>query len=246
MLTLKQTLSKNDIKWIRSLGSKKGREELQLFIAEGEKLVQEALASSFEVTATYRLDEIGEQCMKQISQLSSPSPALAVIRIPQAISDADIDSIIAQNGLSLALDSVKDPGNMGTILRIADWFGIDAVFASQDSVDIYNPKVVQASMGAIFRKKVIYCDLEEIVTRYTDCGKPVYGTFLDGEDINSKNLNGNALIVMGSESNGISEKIAAHVTERLFIPPYPGNVATSESLNVAIATAITCAAFRRG
>ena len=239
------SISKADIKRIRSLGSKKQRELSRLFIVEGEKMVEEALASGFEVENIYRTEDIGEVAMGQISQLSSPSPVLAVVRMPDEMPEAGIDGLIAARPLCLALDSVRDPGNLGTIVRIADWFGIDAIFASLDTVELYNPKAVQATMGAIFRRKVIYCDLAGVAEKFAAAGMPVYGTFLDGADIYRENLSASGLIVMGSESNGISAEIASKVTSRLFIPPYPRDAAGSESLNVAIATAITCALFRK-
>ena len=152
-------ISKADIKRVRALGSKKQRELSGLFVVEGEKMVAEALVSGFEVEEVYRIDDIGEEAMGRISQLSSPSPALAVVRMPDPPSSDEIDALTASRPLCLALDSVRDPGNLGTIVRIADWFGIDAVFASRDTVELYNPKTVQATMGAVFRRKVIYCDL---------------------------------------------------------------------------------------
>ena len=238
-------ISKADIKRVRALGSKKQREQSGLFVVEGEKMVAEAISSGFEVENVYRTDDIGQQAMEQITQLSSPSPVLAVVRMPAAPSASDIDSLIASRPLCLALDSVRDPGNLGTIVRIADWFGIDAIFASHDTVELFNPKTVQATMGAIFRRKVIYYDLEQVADRFVAAGMPVYGTFLDGADIYREGLSKSGLIVMGSESNGISAQMAGKVTSRLFIPPYPRDAAGSESLNVAIATAITCALFRK-
>lgn len=238
-------ISKADIKRIRALGSKKQRELSGLFVVEGEKMVAEALSSGFVVEEVHRIEDIGEEAMGRISQLNSPSPALAVVRMPEAPSAAEIDALTASRPLCLALDSVRDPGNLGTIVRIADWFGIDAVFASSDTVELYNPKTVQATMGAIFRRKVIYCDLPSVAGRFQKAGMPVYGTFLDGRDIYSEVLQPEGLIVMGSESNGIGTDMAAKVTSRLYIPPYPRNAVGSESLNVAIATAVTCALFRK-
>lgn len=238
-------ISKAEIKRIHALRAKKQRDESGLFVVEGEKLVAEALASGFEIDNVYRIEDIGREAMERITMLSSPSPALAVVRIPGAPSLADIDALVASRPLCLALDSVRDPGNLGTIVRIADWFGIDAIFASQDTVELYNPKTVQATMGAIFRRKVIYCDLPEVARKFTAAGMPVFGTFLDGNDIYGEDLSQEGLIVMGSESNGIGPEMAQLVSRRLFIPPYPRGAAGSESLNVAIATAVTCAMFRR-
>lgn len=246
-----QPLSSNKIKFIRSLSQKKFRDEHGLFIAEGEKIVAEALESDYKVKEVYYEKEIGRECMERISCLSSPSPALAVIEKPHFTPDnllcgvSDIHN--ERKPLFLALDGVKDPGNLGTIIRIADWFGIDAIFASPGTVEVWNPKVVQATMGAIFRKQVIYTDLAEICRKFTAAGLPVYGTFLDGRSLyeNLPTSEKHGLIVMGSESFGISAALEEIITNKLLIPPYPTNSSTSESLNVAIATAIICAEFRR-
>ncbi|MBQ8034675.1 MAG: RNA methyltransferase [Bacteroidales bacterium] len=246
-------LSSNQIKFIRSLSQKKFRQESGLFVAEGEKIVNEALSSPFKVKAVYRSSEIGEECMKRISNLASPSPVLAVIEQRREELRFDADKLAAHlknstsgTPLFLALDGVKDPGNMGTIIRLADWFGIDAIFASHESVEIYNPKVVQATMGAIFRKPVIYADLGEVIETFTRAGMAVHGTFLNGKNLyETKNIQKSGLIVMGSESFGISKEIEEKITSKLLIPPYPADAQTSESLNVAIATAIICAEFRR-
>ena len=246
------SLSSNQIKFIRSLSQKKYRQESGLFVVEGEKLVQEALDSKFNVKAVYRIDEIGPECMKRISNLATPSPVLAIVEQCNEKFSFNkkklLESLRQSNTqLFLALDGVKDPGNLGTIIRLADWFGIDAIFASEESVEMYNPKVVQSTMGAIFRKPVIYTNLSEVVDTFTEAGLPVYGTFLDGENIYNCNTSKmkNGLIVMGSESFGISEELEQKITSKLLIPPYPANAQTSESLNVAIATAIICAEFRR-
>lgn len=239
-------ISNKEIKFIKSLSSKKFRDESGLFVVEGEKLVREALASGFEVENIYRRDEIGEETMSRISLLSSPSPVLALVRKP---SDIDQAPASIDNGLYLALDSIRDPGNLGTILRIADWFGIKSVIASPDTVEAFNPKVVQSTMGAIFRVDLHYIDLEVFANDVLKLDGRIYGTFLDGENIYSKDLDTGAVrpsvIVIGNEANGISERIEALVNERLFIPPYPVDEPGSESLNAAVATAITVAEFRR-
>ena len=241
-------ISNNEIKRIRSLQQKKFRDESGLFVVEGEKMVQEALASSFEVEAVYRRDEIGEDAMKKISSLANTSPALAVVRKPADIYDFTADTPFTR-GLFIGLDTIRDPGNLGTILRIADWFGIDAVFASKDTVDVFNPKVVQATMGAIFRVKLHYVDLKEISRMILGSGGKVYGTFLDGGNIYSRELDNGSdspvMIVTGNESEGISEGIRELVSDKLYIPPYPAGDPGSESLNAAVATAITVAEFRR-
>ncbi len=231
-------ISKAKISLIRSLSLKKNRDKLNLFVVEGEKMVDEALNSSFEISSIFKVDDIGIENMKKISYLTNPSPILAIVK--KRGQDVEIE----KKGLAIALDAIRDPGNLGTIIRVADWFGIEAIYASEDTVDMYNPKVVQASMGAIFRKKVIYCNLKDIITSYTTENIPVYGTFLDGENIYEKKLHKkDALIVMGSENNGISKDIDMLINERLFIPSY--NEIGSESLNVAIATSILCYEFRR-
>lgn len=242
------SISANRIKFIRSLAQKKFRDEHSLFVAEGEKIVAEAQASGYKIEEIYRIEEIGAEAMARISNLSTPSPVLAVIRKPEFSAEDIISALKPESkGLYLALDGVKDPGNLGTIIRIADWFGVEAIFASPGTVEVFNPKVVQATMGAIFRKKVIYTDLAELCTRFKSQGLPVYGTLLDGKNIYEALPadRKHGLVVMGSESFGISEQLRPHIDSKLFIPPYPADAVTSESLNVAIATAIICAEFRR-
>ena len=246
------TISANKIKFIKSLAQKKFRDQNNLFIAEGEKVVAEALASGYNVKEVYYENEIGRETMERISCLASPSPVLAVIEKPDFTPDSILLEIQGKDSsgrkpLYLALDGVKDPGNLGTIIRVADWFGVDAIFASQGSVEVWNPKVVQATMGAIFRKQVIYTDLADVCRKFSEAGLPVYGTFLDGKNL-YENLPQEAkhgLVVMGSESFGISPALESLITNKLLIPPYPADASTSESLNVAIATAIICAEFRR-
>lgn len=234
-----------EIKFVKSLAQKKFRDSSGLFVAEGVKLVEEAIASRFTVEKVYRREEIGEAAMARISALSSPSPALALVRRPDDLLQDEVPS----KGLFLALDGIRDPGNLGTILRIADWFGIDAVFASPDTVDVFNPKVVQATMGAIFRVRFHYTDIPAFCHRAWAAGGKVYGTFLDGENLYRKALdNGSeapSVIVIGNEANGISPATAACVSERLFIPPFPADDPGSESLNAAVAAAVTVAEFRR-
>ncbi len=240
--------SKADIRLIRSLGQKKFREELGLFVVEGEKMVGEALTQKrFLVEAVYRLSDVGEEVMERMSHLSSPSPALAVLRIPQEEIQDNAPAPALPSGLCLGLDSVRDPGNAGTILRLADWFGIGTVYLSPDCVDLYNPKTVQATMGSIFRQRAVTCDLHALVRGCTAAGIPVYATALDGEDIRSAALDTTrALILMGSERDGLSPALMAAATRRLHIPSFASNPdGAAESLNVAIATAVTCYEFRR-
>ena len=240
--------SKADIKLIRSLGQKKFREELGLFVVEGEKMVGEALTQKrFPVEAVYRLSDVGEEVMGRMSHLSSPSPALAVLRIPPEEMQDNVPAPALPSGLCLGLDSVRDPGNVGTILRLADWFGIGTVYLSPDCVDLYNPKTVQATMGSIFRQRAVTCNLNALVHGCTAAGIPVYATALDGEDIRSAALDTTrALILMGSERDGLSPALMSAATRRLHIPSFASNPdGAAESLNVAIATAVTCYEFRR-
>lgn len=240
------SISNSQIKLIRSLSDKKNRDQLGLFVVEGEKMVAEAVASSMKVEDIFRKEDIGEETMARISSLSSPSPVLAVVRKPD---DLASDDIRESEGLFLALDSIRDPGNMGTIIRLADWFGIDGIFATPDSVDIFNPKVVQSTMGAIFRVRFHYTDICKVAEAFTSVGGKVFGTFLDGRNIYERELSDGkeapAMIVIGNESRGISANMAERVSDRLYIPPYPADQPGSESLNAAIATAITVAEFRR-
>ncbi|MBO5815544.1 MAG: RNA methyltransferase [Bacteroidales bacterium] len=245
-------ISNNEIKRIKSLQQKKFRDEEGLFIAEGEKMVEEALKSGYKVECVYRKEEIGEESMKRISALSTPSPVLAVIRKPADIHVSDLSAVLesmAEGGLYLALDSIRDPGNLGTILRIADWFGVDGVFATPDTVDVFNPKVVQSTMGAIFRVKMHYVNLPALSQSLLSMGGKVYGTFLDGRNIYARPLDTGedcpVVIVIGNESEGISEAMQGLVSDRLYIPPYPAGETGSESLNAAVATAVTVAEFRR-
>lgn len=230
-------LTNAEMKSIRSLREKKFRDELGLFTVEGEKSVAEALASSFEVVRVLRAEDIGASAMERISQCATPSPVLAVVRMPKEDMPAELPG-----GLALALDSVRDPGNFGTILRIADWFGVSQVFASPDSVETFNPKTVQASMGSVFRVRVSRCDIAALCAEFSSVGRRVYGTVLDGENIYSAQLAADGLVVMGNESNGISAEVARRLDSRLRIPSFGGG---AESLNVAVATAVTLSEFRR-
>ena len=231
-------LSHAAIKHIRSLGTKKGRDASGLFVVEGEKMVAEALQSRFGVEAVYRREEIGEAAMARISQLSTPSPVLSVLR-------QEAPAALPEQGLFLALDGIRDPGNLGTILRIADWFGIDAVLSSPDTVELYNPKVVQATMGAIFRVRYHVSELPAALQGLRRRGGSVYGTFLDGENLYAQAFAdagaAPVVIVIGNEANGISGPVAACCERRITIPRYGGG----ESLNAAVATALTVAELRR-
>lgn len=246
------SISNNEIKRVKSLQQKKFRDEYGLFVVEGEKMVEEAETSGLTIESKYLRDDIGQEAMSRISSLASPSPVLAVVRKPSDIYVQDISELktmLPEGGLYLGLDTIRDPGNLGTILRIADWFGIDAVFATKDTVDVFNPKVVQATMGAIFRVKMHYVDLPALSRSILSEGGKVYGTFLDGINIYKRDLdtgrNAPVMIVIGNESEGISNVMGSLVSDRLYIPPYPADTPGSESLNAAIATALTVAEFRR-
>ena len=228
-------LSSARIKEIRALREKKFREQTGLFTVEGEKVVAEALSSGLEVVEVYRREEIGEKAMERISALSSPSPVLAVVRIP-------IIPLPEPKGLCLALDAVRDPGNLGTIIRLADWFGIDTVYISPDSVEPFNPKVVNSAMGSLFRKLPVTADIPELCKQFKAKGMDVFGTFLGGENVYTSELPSEGLIVMGNEAHGICGDVAKEVTRRLTIPSF-GSAA--ESLNVSVATAVTISEFKR-
>lgn len=200
-------------------------------------MVAEALASGLEVVEVYKKEDIGEKAMERISCLTSPSPVLAVIRIPKPVKPA-------AGGLCLALDGVRDPGNMGTILRMADWFGIDTVYVSTDSVEAFNPKVIQASMGTILRRQPVTADIPQLCKEFKAKGLQVFGTFLGGENIYTADLPAEGLIVMGNEAHGISPETAAQVSVKLTIPSFAEGP-TAESLNVAVATSLTVSEFKR-
>jgi TrmH family RNA methyltransferase len=239
-------LSKNQIKLITSLQQKKYRFANQLFFAEGIKVIQELVESNFELVDLYTtLDDfknvtnaqktiIPESDLKKITALASPNTCLAVFKIPA-------EKKIIESGLILALDSIRDPGNLGTILRLCDWFGIDQLICSKDAVDIYNPKVVQATMGSIARVNVNYIDLENFVNQ---TNLPVFGTFMDGNNIYKEELPQEGIIIMGNEANGISPELEKLIKNRLTIPRF-GTIQKTESLNVATATAIVLSEFRR-
>ena len=231
------SITQAEIKRIRSLREKKFRDAYGLFVVEGEKMVQEALHSGFRVEGVWRREEIGDAAMERISLLSSPSPVLAVVARPKPAEPA------VERCLCLALDGIRDPGNLGTIIRTADWFGVRTVFLSGDCADLYNPKVIQASMGSIFRVRAAEADLPALCRRVREAGMPVYGTFLDGRDLYREPLTAEGLVVMGNEASGIRAEVAAQVDRRLLIPAWEG--AGAESLNVASATAVVLSEFRR-
>jgi RNA methyltransferase, TrmH family len=247
-------LSKNKIKLISSLSQKKFRDETGLFVAEGTKLILDLAAAFHCSTLVATPDwlkknpaiqadetiEATENELHKISSQKSPQGVLAVFVKP----DYQLNMDELTQTLCLALDDIQDPGNLGTIIRIADWFGISDIFCSEHSVDAFNTKTVQATMGALARVRVHTVILAEFLQSIA--GKlPVYGTFMDGENIYSKSLSQHGVIVMGNEGNGISAGIEELVSERLLIPNYPIGQVTSESLNVGVATALVCGEFRR-
>ena len=240
-------MTKNQIKLIRSLELKKNRKREGLFVAEGPKVVGDLLQAGYKAhmlfaTVEYpQAERITEEELHKISFLQHPQEVLAVFEIPQC-SSLKKEEMYA--GLYIALDSVQDPGNLGTIIRIADWFGISTIYCSPDTVDAYNSKVVQATMGSLAHVQVIYTDLLELFSQLPP-SYPVYGTLLDGVNIYEQELTNEGIIVMGNEGNGISPEIRKHITKKLLIPDFHADGLRAESLNVAIATAITCSEFRR-
>lgn len=243
-------ITKAEIQLVRSLADKRNRDELGLFVAEGEKLIEELRCSPLRVRKIYALEGVFEgddiqvvtlKEMERLSMLKTANNSLAVIEQPRH----RFNPATLETSLVLALDDVQNPGNLGTIIRLADWFGIGDILCSPATADCFNPKVVQATMGAILRVRVHYLDLPAVLHTAREQGVPIYGTFLDGENIYNRNLTQRGVIVMGNEGSGISQRCAGEVTDRLFIPPYPADRNGSESLNVAIATAVTCAEFRR-
>lgn len=246
------SLSKNKLKYIRSLKEKKYRSEHGTFVAEGNKLVCDLLPhlkcqilvatpSFLATTDTSNADEIievNDSQLAQVSFLQSPQQALGIFFQPTADSTVNIEG-----QLVLALDGIQDPGNLGTIVRLADWYGIKNIFCSHDTADIYNPKVVQATMGALTRVNIHYVDLIDFLNKNKNM--PVYGTFLDGKNMYEQEITRHGIVMMGNEGNGIRSETEKFITKKLYIPNYPVGQQTSESLNVAVATAIICAEFRR-
>lgn len=239
-------VSKNQIKLITSLQLKKYRNEHQMFIAEGVKVIQELLQSNFVLEHLFETEAIFEQVgisqktlvnepdMKRISALSSPSSCLAIFKIPK-------ENKIDTSGLIVALDAIRDPGNLGTIIRLCDWFGVTQLLCSTETVDVYNPKVIQATMGSITRVHIHYVDLDRFISEST---LPVFGTFMDGKNVYNEDLPKEAILILGNEANGISASIEKSIKNRIAIPRF-GAIQQTESLNVATATAIFLSEFRR-
>lgn len=246
-------LSKNKISYIRSLKEKKFRNQHKTFVAEGSKLILDLIQNtkcqllvlSEEMRVNTLKFEIEETIIttrseiKKASHLATPPDAIAVFH--QNINDYTKTDY--SHKLNLMLDEIQDPGNLGTIIRIADWFGIENIFCSYHTVDVYNTKTVQATMGALSRVNVHYVDIIEIINKNNNL--PIYGTFLNGKNIYQESLSNEGFIVMGNEGKGINPEIEQLITNRLYIPNFSTNSSTSESLNVAVAAAIVCSEFKR-
>ena len=230
-------ITKNQIKFIKSLSLKKNRQKEQLFIAEGEKIVAELLNSNFEFHEIFATNEwilkntdvrtikVSVSELDRISNLKSANNVLAIVKIKQ-------ENLSVTDGLTLVLDDINDPGNLGTIIRMCDWFGVKQLVCSKSTVDCFNPKVVQSAMGSLFRVPIIYTDLEEYVTKVDT---PIYGAFMDGENVRNVKVPESVHLIMGNEANGISEEIDNLITDKVAIK----NIGSSaESLNVAVATSI--------
>ena len=245
-------IGKNTIKWVHSLEMKKNRKREGLFVAEGPKVVGDLLSrfrlhsvfatdewtGSDRIGADVRLERVDDDTLRRLSFLQHPQQVVAVMEMNKE-EKVEVDA----DRLTIMLDGVQDPGNLGTIIRIADWFGIDSIICSPDTADAYNPKVVQATMGSLGRVSVTYSPLVPLLSSLP-AEMPIYGTLLDGKDIHQKELTRHGVIIMGNEGNGISEEVRAMVTHPLLIPRFRQGE-SAESLNVAVATAITCSEFCR-
>ena len=251
-------ISKSKQKYINSLQLKKNRRQEGLFVAEGPKVVGDLMAvaqpkmvvSTNSWLASHKKDltpqteiiEVNEKELSHTSFLQHPQQVLALYPIPPQVSSFDINYF--EQHLCLALDGIQDPGNLGTIIRIADWFGIETILCSHDTVDAWSPKVVQATMGSIARVKVAYTDLAQYLSALPS-GTPVFATELNGENIYERELPQHGIIIMGNEGNGISNEVKALVSDRLLIPTFATTADKADSLNVAVATAIVCSEFKR-
>ncbi len=250
-------ISRQKIEFIRSLAHKKDREQAGCFVAEGEKIVFDLLKTDLNLLEVYCTGEILSTCesiiksksaiqlshkeMERISAFKNPSSILALFRIP-IVKKVTEDTF---PGINIVLDGIQDPGNLGTIVRMADWFGISNIFCSPECADLYNPKCVQATMGALARVHVHYLDLTELLKMAAEFKVPVYGTFMEGENLYKTELAEKALIILGSEGKGISDKFLPFLIKKISIPAYPVGRKELESLNVAVSAAIICAEFRR-
>ncbi|MFG6340628.1 MAG: RNA methyltransferase [Alistipes sp.] len=243
-------MTKAEIQLVRALADKRCRTEHGLFVAEGEKLIGELRASQLRVRKIFALEgvfngpeveTVAPRDMERLSLLKTAGNSLALVEIPHY----SLETRHLADRLTLALDDVQNPGNLGTIIRLADWFGIGNIVCSPSTADCFNPKVVQATMGAILRVRVHYTPLAPLLHEAATHGIPVYGTFLEGTNIYRTELTPTGIVVMGNEGRGVTPEVAATVTHKLLIPPYPADRRTTESLNVAMATGIVCSEFRR-
>lgn len=248
-------LTKSEITRVRSISDKRFRDLEDIFLAEGVKLVGELLESDLEVEQVYatakgisqlnvksgKITEVSPKEIERLSQLKTASQVVAIVRKPHYTLTQP-----CATDLTLVLDRVQDPGNLGTIIRLADWFGIRDIVCSPDSADCYSPKVIQATMGAILRVRLHYTDLTNYLSEATKQNTPIYGTYLEGNNIYTESLTLGGIIIMGNEGSGISSTLTPFVSHKLYIPPFPADRSSgSESLNVAIATSIICSEFRR-
>ena len=248
-----EPLTNNICKAVAALDERKHRRREGAFKAEGTKCVLDTIGH-FNLRALYATQEWLDEHpdfsgrrnvyiatrgdMRKMSSLTTPGQVIAVYDIPERTPALTF----AEDTLILALDTIQDPGNLGTIIRVADWYGITDIIASRETADCFAPKVIQATMGSISRVNVHYCELPETIASIN--APKVYGTFLDGSDIDTTSLSPSGIIVIGNEGNGISDAVAHTVTDRITLPSYPAGRPTGESLNAAIATAITISKFR--
>ena len=252
---MNQQLSKAKASILSSLSIKKYREEHRLFLVEGFKIIEEVLKTGMEIRMLVGLPEslekididsslkfeTDQRTMEKLSNFNTASAIMAAVAIPRK--ELNISDL--SDSLTMAIDTVQDPGNFGTIIRICDWFGIRNIVCSNGSTDLYNPKVVQSTMGAFTRVNIFYADLPQFIADYRQqTGLDCFGTFLEGDNIYAQTLPQNGLIVMGNEGKGISPEVEAKITRKLFIPPFHDNHV--ESLNISMAAAIVCNEFRRG
>lgn len=237
-------VSKSQTKLITSLQQKKYREQTGFFVAEGPKVIAELLNEGLTLQSLFSTDvsqittenhfRVTENELKKISFLKTANTAVAIFEIPKR-------KPVQNSGLIVALDAVRDPGNLGTIIRLCDWFGVQQLLCSEDTADCFNPKVVQATMGSLARVQVNYLSLTEY---FDQTELPIFGGFMDGKNVYSEKLPKNAIVIMGNEANGISEAISKKITHKITIPRF-GKTQKTESLNVATATAILLSEFRR-
>lgn len=247
--------SKSTISFLRSLQQKKFRNEEGAFIVEGPKMVAEVLKSDFKVRQLYAtsswtpeqhlsspLEIITETEMERVSGLQTPNKVLAVVEMP--VLEGPVSSLLS--GMHLLLDQIQDPGNLGTIIRIADWFGVTSVICSPDTADVFNPKVIQSSMGSVFNVKIHYRSLADVLLKNADGNKwPVYATLLSGNDIYNTEMKASSLVILGNESRGVNPVLNAFITQGIFIPRPPNKSSKAESLNVAVAAGIVCSEYCR-